>query len=96
MTLKIDAKFAEKLTAGSKHLMRNLVNFNASSGKSQNLHFDVVSRLSIAYKVSLITLKKDPNFEKKLIFCLKNEMMNLVNFNANGGKPGNLHFVGLR
>ena len=50
MTLKSDAKFEEKLTLGSKNDMRNLVNFNASSGKSGNLHFDVML-LSIAYKV---------------------------------------------
>ena len=31
--------------------MWNLVNFNASSGKSENLHFDVVLLFSIAYKV---------------------------------------------
>ena len=68
MTLKTDAKFEEKLTVGSKNSMRNLANFNASSGKSQNLHFDVVPRLSIAYKVSLITLKKDPNFERNSLF----------------------------
>ena len=41
MTQKSDAKFEEKLTLGSKNDMRNLVNFNASSGKSGNLHFDV-------------------------------------------------------
>ena len=40
--IKIDAKFEEKLTRGSKHDMKILVNFNASSGKSQNLHFDVI------------------------------------------------------
>ena len=40
----------EKLTLGSKNDMRNLVNFNASSGKSENLHFDLLL-LSIAYKV---------------------------------------------
>ena len=50
MTLKSDAKFEEKLTLGSKNDMRNLVNFNASSGKSENLHFDLLL-LSIAYKV---------------------------------------------
>ena len=32
MTLKIDAKFEEKLTLGSKNGMRNFMNFNASSG----------------------------------------------------------------
>ena len=49
MTLKIDAKFEEKLTLGSKNDMRNLVNFNASGGKSGNLHFDVLL-LPIAHK----------------------------------------------
>ena len=51
MILKSDAKFEEKLTLGSKNDMRNLVNFNASSGKSEDLHFDVLY-LSIASKVS--------------------------------------------
>ena len=50
MTLKSDAKFGSK-HLGSKKDMKNLVNFNASSGKSENLHFDVLL-LSIAYKVS--------------------------------------------
>ena len=40
MTLKNDAKFEQKLTFGSKNDMRNLVNFNASSGKSENLHLN--------------------------------------------------------
>ena len=40
MKLKSDAKFAEKLTLGFKNDMRNLVNFNASSDKCENLHFD--------------------------------------------------------
>ena len=51
MTLKSDAKYEEKLTLNSKNDMRNLVNFNASSGKSENLHFDMLL-LSIKYKVS--------------------------------------------
>ena len=41
MTLKSDAKFEEKLALGSKNGMRNLLNFNASSGKSENFHFDI-------------------------------------------------------
>ena len=41
MTLKSDAKFEEKLAHGSKLDMTNLVNFNATSGKSENMHFDV-------------------------------------------------------
>ena len=100
MTLKSDAKFEEKLSLGSKNNMGNLVNLNASSGKSENLHFDVLL-LSIAYKVlakksteefSLMTLKSDPNFEEKLTFCLKNDMSNLVNFNAISEKSENVHF----
>ena len=57
MKLKSDAKFEEKLTLGSKNDMTNLVNFNVSSGKSENLHFNVLL-LSIGYKVSA---KKVPN-----------------------------------
>ena len=51
MTLKSDAKFEEILTLGTKNGMRNLVNFNASSGKFGNLDFDVLL-LPIAHKVS--------------------------------------------
>ena len=51
MTLKSVAKFEGKLTLGSKMNMRNLVNFNVNSDKSENLHLDVLL-LSIAYKVS--------------------------------------------
>ena len=51
MTLKSDAKFQEKLVLGSKSDMKNLVNFNSSSGNSRNFYFDV-QLLPIAYKVS--------------------------------------------
>ena len=50
MTLKSDGN-SGKLTLGSKNGKRNLVNFNMSSGKSENLHFNVLL-LSVAYKVS--------------------------------------------
>ena len=42
MTLKSEAKFEEKLILGFQNHMRNLVNFNASSGKPKNFHFDRV------------------------------------------------------
>ena len=42
MTLKSDAKFDEKLTHDSKNGMRSLVNFNASSGNFESLHFDEI------------------------------------------------------
>ena len=42
MTLKSDAKFEEKLTLSSKRDMRNLLNFNVRSDKSENFYFDVL------------------------------------------------------
>ena len=36
MTLKVDAKSKGKLTRGLKNDIRNLVNFDARSGKSEN------------------------------------------------------------
>ena len=42
-----DAKVEEKLAHGFKNDMTYLVKFNASSAKSENLHFDVLL-LSIA------------------------------------------------
>ena len=51
-------KFEEKLTFGSKNDMRNLVNFNVSSGKSESLHFDVLL-FSIAYKVPAKKVQKN-------------------------------------
>ena len=92
MTLKNDAKYEEKLILGSKNDMKNLVNFNGNSGKSENLPFDGLL-LSIAYKLLVKKvqnrylswhkewMKSDPNFEEKLIFCLKKDMMSLVDFN---------------
>ena len=50
MTLKSDAKFKGKLTRGLKNDIRNLVNFHASSRKSENFHFDWLL-LTKAYKV---------------------------------------------
>ena len=49
MTLKSDVNFDEKLTLGFKNDMMNLVNFNASSGKSDNLHFDMLLLLKVYY-----------------------------------------------
>ena len=37
-----DAKFEKKLTCNFKYDMRYLMYFNASSGKSENLHFDLL------------------------------------------------------
>ena len=50
MTRKGDAILKEKLTGGLKIDIRNFVNFNANSRRSENLHFDGLV-LSKAYKV---------------------------------------------
>ena len=93
MVLKSDAKFEEKLTLGYKNNTKNLVNFNASSGKSENLHFDVLL-LSIAYKV--LAKKEQKNYLlwhwRVIQTSKKNDMRNLVNFNATSGNSANLHF----
>ena len=47
MTLKSDAKFEEKLTLDSKNDMKNLANFDVSSGKSEKLHFNVLLLLKV-------------------------------------------------
>ena len=52
MTQESPAKFEENCLLVPKNDMMNLVNFNASSDKSENLHFDVLL-LSIAYKIQL-------------------------------------------
>ena len=76
MKLKGDAKFKGKLTLGLKNNIRNLVNFHASSRKSENLHFDGLL-LSKAYKVL------DEKVQNRYV------LRNLVNFNASSGKSEN-------
>ena len=49
MALKGVAKFKGKLTFDQKNDITNLVNFHASSRKSENLHFDGIL-LSKVYK----------------------------------------------
>ena len=103
MTVESDGKFKEKSSLGFKNNMRNVVNFNASSGKSENLHFDVLLlllahvkfQLKKAEELSLMTLKSDPNFEKKFTFYLKNDMRSFMNFNSSSGKSENLYFDGM-
>ena len=42
-----------------------------------------------------MTMKSDAKVEEKLTIGSKNDMRNLVNFNANIDKSENLHFDGL-
>ena len=65
MTLNGDAIIKEKLTGGLKKDKRNLVNFHASSRKSENLHIDGLDLSnSFSWKstegLCLMTLKSDP------------------------------------
>ena len=49
MALNSDANCEEKLTLGSKNDMRDLVHFNTSFGKYENLRFDVLLLLKVYY-----------------------------------------------
>ena len=87
MTLKINAKFEEKLTLGSKNDMKNLVSFNASSGvwKCALWCATFVKRIlcfsqKSTEELCVITLKNDAKFEEELTYALKNGMRNLANF----------------
>ena len=80
-------------------LTRNVVNFDASSWKSENLHLmgsfcqkHVSFRWKSTEELSLMTRESDAKFEKKLAHGLKNGMTNLVNFNVSSGISENLHF----
>ena len=61
MTLKSDAKFEEKLALGSKNDMMNLMNFNASTGKSEKF------ALCCATFVSTSFSEKNKNDLKNLV-----------------------------
>ena len=82
------------------YYIRNLVNFHASSRKSENLHFDglILPKLFKVLdqkgtdKLCLNTLKSDEKFEDTLTLGSKNDTRNLVNFNASSGKSENLRF----
>ena len=100
MTLKGDAEFKGKLTSNLKNEIRYLVSFNVSGQKSGNLHFDGLLLFKTYNKdldkksteeLCLMTLKSDAKFEEKLTLSSKNNMRNLVSFNASTGKYKNLH-----
>ena len=59
MTLESDPKFEEKMALGFKNAKHdNLVNFNASICKFENLHFDVLLLLMVYIIVYKFQLKK--------------------------------------
>ena len=68
--------------------MRNLVSFNASSGKSGNFHFDVLLLLKVYFFLNqksteelwVTTLKNNVKFEEELTRALKNDIRNSAYF----------------
>ena len=66
MTMKGDTIFKEKLTGGLKNETQNLINFHASSCKSENLHFDGLL-FSIQYKVSAKRYRRVTSHDARVI-----------------------------
>ena len=65
MTLRSDPNFEEKSTFCLKNDMRKLVDFNASSGKSEKFYFDeLFCRNAWAKKYKRIIVKNDLWFQK--------------------------------
>ena len=104
MTLESDAKFEGKLALGFEYDMVTLANFNASSGKSENVHFDVIL-LSIAYKNLAEevlknylswhwrvnqTLKKNSIFVRKMAWEMWRILTRAVNLHFDGIFMSNL------
>ena len=88
MTMKNDAKYEEELICQFKTDMKNLMNFDSSTQKSKNLHFNGLL-LSKVYNVwakesteelFLMALKIDAKFEGKMTCAFQNDMKNLANF----------------
>ena len=71
-------------------MARNLVNFHASSWKSENLHM----MGSFCWKQQVIShdIGEWRKVWRKTDLGFKNDMTNFVNFNAGSGKSENVHF----
>ena len=75
MTLRKDPNLEEKLTFYWKSDTGNLVNFNLSSGKSENLHF--------CRKYVIFELKRHRgDVLRKITYGFKNDISNLVNLHT--------------
>ena len=105
MALKSDAKFKAEPACLCKCDMRNLANFHARNGKSQNLHIDgvlmsnvykvLIEKLQRSYVSSHWTLNRDTKFEEEPTCRCNNDMSNLACFHASTGKSQNLNFDGV-
>ena len=76
MTLKGVAKFKQKLTSGLDTFVQSIQIFRWKSTE----------------ELCLKKLRSDVKFEEKLTLGSRNDMRNLVNFNASSDKSGNLPF----
>ena len=83
MTLKIDAKFEEKLNCCFKN-DKNLVNFDLALIISTLIGSFCAKYITFNLKksrvLSFMTLKSDAKFEEKLTCGLENDMKNMANF----------------
>ena len=83
MTLEKHANFEEKLFFCLKNDMRNFVNLNVGSGKSENLRFDGL----LLQKVCDVWAKKYRGFKlRKMTFGFENDISHFVNFHTSSWK----------
>ena len=75
--------FKTKLTFCLKNNTRNLVNFNASSGKSENLHFD---KLLLSKVCNIWAKKIQRSCVVKMTYNFKNDITKLVSFHTSSWK----------
>ena len=74
MTQKGVAKFKRKLPCWLKNDIKNLVNFHASSRKSENLHFDWIGLSKACKYLDEKVQKSCAKFEEKLTLGSKNDV----------------------
>ena len=88
MTMQNDAKFKNEMTSQFKTDIRNLINFDPSTGKSRKFAFywtafdQSISCLSLesTEELCLKALSIDTEFDRKLTSASKNDMRNLAIF----------------
>ena len=94
MKLKRDTKFGEELACRFKIGIKNLINFDLSTQKSQKLSLYGAPFEQIIYslssksteELSFIKLKRGTKFGEKLTCRFKIDTKNLINFDVNTRK----------
>ena len=80
---KVIQSLKKNLTFCLKNEIRNFVNFNSSSGETENLHFD---RLLLPKECNVDLKQYIRVVSWKIIYGFKNDIRNLVNFHTSGWK----------